>query len=41
MRGGVNINDLLHTYSHEDRQIMNNIISDNIKTSKDAKMPLL
>jgi hypothetical protein len=41
MRGGVNINDLLHKYSHEDLEIMSKIIKDNIETTKATQMPLL
>lgn len=41
MRGGVNINDLFHTYSSEDLNIMADIIKDNIETTKNAQMPLV
>ena len=41
MRGGVNSQDLFHTYSYEDRQIINQIIKDNIETTKKTNMPLL
>lgn len=41
MRGGVNSADLFHLYSYEDRQIMNNIIKDNIEATKNAKISLL
>jgi hypothetical protein len=41
MRGGVSSHDLLHEYSVEDRQIISEIIKENIEATKNAKMPLL
>ena len=41
MRGGVNINDLFHNYSHEDLKLMGEIIKENIETTKATQMPLL
>lgn len=41
MRGGVNINDLLHTYSYEDIEILNNIIKEHIDLTKETQLPLL
>ena len=41
MRGGVDSNDLFHKYSYEDRQIIYEIIKDNIETTKNTKMPLI
>lgn len=41
MRGGVNIDHLMHQLSHEDRTIMYDIIKDNIDLTKATKMPLL
>lgn len=41
MRGGVSVNDLLHTYSHDDREMINKIINENIEATKEAQMPLL
>lgn len=41
MRGGVTVNDLLHIYSFEDRDMIYEIINDNIKTTQDTRMPLL
>lgn len=41
MRGGVNSQDLFYIYSYEDRQIMNQIVKDNIETTKKTNMPLL
>ena len=41
MRGGVNSDDLFHKYSFEDRQIMNEIIKDNIEATKNSRLPLV
>lgn len=41
MRGGVTVNDLMHTYSFEDREMMYTIINENIEATKVAQMPLL
>jgi hypothetical protein len=41
MRGGVNINDLFHTYSAEDIQILSNIIKENIETTKTSQMAII
>lgn len=41
MRGGVNINDLLYTLGPEDRDIMYDIVKDNIELTKVSRMPLL
>jgi hypothetical protein len=41
MRGGVSSQDLFHIYSYEDRQIINEIVKDNIETTKKTQMPLL
>lgn len=41
MRGGVNSQDLFHIYGYEDRQIMNQIIKENIETTKKTQMPIL
>jgi hypothetical protein len=41
MRGGVTVNDLLHIYSYDDRQMMYSIINENIEATKIAQMPLL
>lgn len=41
MRGGVGMEELLHTYSYEDRAMINSIINDNIKTTIESRMPLL
>ena len=39
MRGGVSSHDLFHVYSFEDRKIMNDIIKENIETTKATKLP--
>ena len=41
MRGGVTVNDLLHIYSKEDRDILNDVIEGNIQLTKDTQMPFL
>jgi hypothetical protein len=41
MRGGVSSQDLFHIYSFEDRQIINNIIKENIELTKKSGLPLL
>lgn len=41
MRGGVNSHDLFFVYSYEDRQIMSEIIKDNIESAKKSGMPLI
>lgn len=41
MRGGVSSHDLFHTYSFEDRTIMNAIIKENIENTKSTKLPLM
>lgn len=41
MRGGVSSTDLLYLYSFEDREIISNIIEENIKASIDSGLPLL
>jgi hypothetical protein len=41
MRGGLTMEDLLHIYSHEDREMINSIINDNIKTTIESRLPLL
>lgn len=41
MRGGVSSHDLFYNYSYEDREIINNIIKDNIENTKSSKLPLL
>jgi len=41
MRGGVNINDLFHTYSLEDINLINEIIKENMEATKSSGMPLI
>ena len=41
MRGGVSSHDLLHKYSYEDRQIMNEIIKENIEATKSRRIALV
>lgn len=41
MRGGVNSYDLFHNYSYEDRCIMNEIIKENIESTKKSGLPLI
>ena len=41
MRGGVNSHDLFFVYDYEDRQIMSEIIKDNIESAKKSGMPLI
>lgn len=41
MRGGVSSDDLLHKYSFEDRQIMNEIIKENIEATKNSRIALV
>ena len=41
MRGGVSTHDLFHTYSYEDRILMNELIKENIETTKKSGMAIL
>lgn len=41
MRGGIQIHDLLYHLGSEDREIMYDIIKDNIELTKVSRMPLL
>ncbi len=41
MRGGVTSEDLFDRYSFEDRQILNEIIKENIETTKKSGIALL
>ena len=41
MRGGVTVNDMLYTYSYEDRTFMYKIIKDNIETSNKTGIPMI
>ena len=41
MRGGVTVDELLQLYSFEDRDMIYNVINENIETTKETRMPLL
>lgn len=41
MRGGVSINDLMYLYSYEDRELIREVIKENIKMTKETQMPLI
>jgi hypothetical protein len=41
MRGGVSSTDLFYLYSYEDREILANIIDENLKASQEAGLPLI
>jgi len=41
MRGGVTMQELLHIYSHDDRESMYAIIKDNLETTKESGMPFV
>jgi hypothetical protein len=41
MRGGVTLQELLHIYSHDDRESMYAIIKDNLETTKESGMPFV
>lgn len=41
MRGGVSSHDLFHSYSYEDRFIMNKIITENIESTKKSGIALI
>ena len=41
MRGGVTVNDLLHVFSHDDRDAAYAIIKENIEATKNTGMNLV
>ncbi len=41
MRGGVSAHELFHVYSYEDRMLMNEIIKENIETTKKSGMAII
>ena len=41
MRGGVSSEELFHSYSHEDRVIINEIIKENIEATKKSGISLV
>ena len=41
MRGGVSSQDLFHIYSYEDRMLLNDIIKENIETTKKSGIAII
>jgi hypothetical protein len=41
MRGGVSVYELLHVYSHEDIELMTDLIKENMENTKNWNMPLV
>ena len=41
MRGGVSVNDLMYTYSFDDREAMYAVVKENIEMTKTSGMPLV
>ena len=41
MRGGVSAHDLLWNLTSDDREVISNIISENIKTTNETGLPLV
>ena len=41
MRGGVTINDLLYSLTFEDREMLYNVINQNIENTKETQLPLI
>jgi hypothetical protein len=41
MRGGVTMEDLLHTYSFEDREMLYDIIKENINTTQETRIAFI
>jgi len=41
MRGSFNYHDLMYKISHEDLEILNNIVRDNIEATEKTRMPLI
>jgi len=41
MRGGVTVNDLLYTYSFEDRQAIYTVVAENMETTKETQLPFI
>jgi hypothetical protein len=41
MRGSFTYSDLMYKISHEDLEILNRIIKDNIETTEKTRMPLI
>ena len=41
MRGGVTVNDLLHIYSREDRELLSKLFEEHLELMKKTHMPLI
>jgi len=41
MRGGVTMEDLLHVYSYEDREMLYAIIKENINTTQETRIAFI
>jgi hypothetical protein len=41
MRGGVSVNDLFYNYSFEERELIYNVINENLESVKNTGLPLL
>jgi len=41
MRGGVTLHELLHVYSHDDREAMYSVIKENIDVTRQSGIALL
>lgn len=41
MRGSVTAEDLFWRYTHEDREIINDVIKDNIETTNKTGLPII
>ena len=41
MRGGVSVEQILYDTDLEDHEIMSKLVKDNIKNTKNSKMPLI
>jgi len=41
MRGGVTVTDLLYTYSFEDRQSIYTVVTENMETTKETRLPFI
>lgn len=41
MRGSFSYHDLMYKISHDDLEILNQIVKDNIETTEKTRMPLL
>jgi hypothetical protein len=41
MRGGVTMEDLLHVYSYEDREMLYSIIKENINTTQETRLAII